>query len=190
MKKTILAASLIALAGGAIYYKRHKKNLMLMVNNHQQAAHQFWFSQQANLNEKGMTHLPLTKDVETFEYQIGDATKEDNGKYYFNTTIYVNNSVALPLYTVVESIEGDWVVNMSETFLTVNQAALKRASDYYAASLDAYNQYIASNGRTNANYGQLSDEEQLNVDSQIEALLEENFKEAKKSFRETLIKTL
>ena len=189
MKKIIIGAAVIALAGGAAYYKRHEINLMLMVNNHQQAAHQFWFSQQSNLKEKGITHLPLSKTVKAFEYFIGNATKEDNGKYYFDTTLYINNSASLPLYTVVESQEGDWVVNMSETFLTVNQAALKNASDYYSTSLDTYNQYIAAIGRTNANYDELSDEEKAEVDTQINNLLEENFKEAKASFRSTLLKT-
>lgn len=141
MKKFIaLIVIIVALIGYGIYNKE-QLNIWFAMNDHQQAANQFWFTQKNMLDEKGTTNLPFTDKVISFDYFVSAPIQQD-GKYYFETKLVINNQHLLPLYTAVKAVEGKWIVDQNETFASAGDASIQYYMDLYQSTLKNTNLYI------------------------------------------------
>jgi hypothetical protein len=116
--------------------------------------------------------------VKQIDFSLGEATLQD-GKYYFETTLYVNRTAALPIYTVVEPNLGQWRVNATETFLTITSASLNKCTNDYTTALMSAGTFI----ETDALHGQTGQATQAQVQD-VESLIDEQFSQAKQRFKD------
>ena len=91
--------------------------------------------------------MPLTDKVKSIQYHIGEATLEGSG-YVFDTTLFVNGKYRIPMYTIVEPVDGEWIVNVRHTFNTVNEAALAGFTKRFADTLIASKAFIKDQNQT------------------------------------------
>jgi len=141
MKKFIaLILIIVALTGYGIYNKE-QLNIWFSMNDHQQAANQFWFTQKNMLDENGETTLPFTDQVKTFDYFVSAPIQQD-GKYYFETKLIINNQHLLPLYTAVKAVDGKWTVDTNETFASAGDASIQHYMNLYQGTLKNTHLYI------------------------------------------------
>lgn len=143
MKKFISVVLLIIALIGYGIYNKEQLNIWFGMNDHQQAANQFWFTQKNKLDETGGTELPFTKNVSTFDYIVASPVEQD-GKYYFETKLIINNQHLLPLYTVVKPVDGIWVVDQNETFASAGDASIEHFMTLYRMTLKNNNKYIVT----------------------------------------------
>lgn len=134
MKKFIsLIIITIALIAYAIYNK-DQLNIWFGMNDHQQAAYQYWFTNKNKLDETGVTGLPFNESVKTFAYSIKEPVEQE-GKYYFETILYINNQHPLPLFTVVKAINGVWTVDQEATFFSTGDASIQYYLGMYSRTV-------------------------------------------------------
>lgn len=145
--KTFIA--FIAISIGLLTYGIYNKeqlNIWFGMNDHQQVANQFWFTQKNTLDETGSTELPFTNNVSVFDYALQNPTHQQ-GKYYFETTLLINNQYALPIYTVVHAIDGNWKVDVEATFGSTGDASLNFYIERYLLTLDNAGKFIKNGTR-------------------------------------------
>lgn len=141
MKKFIVFVVIIVSLIGYGLYNKEQLTIWFAMNDHQQAASQYWFSNKHALDDTGTTNLPFRPNVQTFGYSISDPVEQD-GKYYFETNLYINNQQHLPLFTVVEPIDGVWTVNQEATFATAGDASINFYTERYIATMKSAGKYI------------------------------------------------
>ncbi len=141
MKKFISFIVIIISLIGYGLYNKEKLNIWFGMNDHQQAAHQFWFTHKNTLDETGTSTLPFAKSVTGFEYIVQSPVEQD-GKYYFETTLYINGQYPLPIYTVVKAVDGVWVVDENATFHSAGDASLNFYINRYLLTLDNADKFL------------------------------------------------
>ena len=147
MKKFITFIVIVAALFAYGIYNKEQLNIWFGMNDHQQVANQFWFTQKNTLDETGITELPFTSNVTVFDYALQNPTHQQ-GKYYFETTLFINNQYALPIYTVVHAIDGNWKVDVESTFASTGDASLNFYMERYLLTLDNAGKFIKNGTRT------------------------------------------
>lgn len=165
-KLVILLLAVAALIGSFIYYK-DTLVLVLTSNNYEQVAKQFWINELNNLNENNTSALPLNEKVNTFSFTLSDAQLQD-GKYYFRTTLYINKTEELPIFTVVEPIQGQWKVNLNETFLSIFNASLDRYTGKFSDAILVSQKYVTLKGLHGFEASQVSAEHIESINNYID----------------------
>ncbi|MGP4943224.1 hypothetical protein [Pseudoalteromonas nigrifaciens] len=146
MKKFITFIIVLVLAFAYAIYNKEQLNIWFAMNNHQQAANQFWFTQKHNLDETGENNLPFNNNVSSFEYVLHKPVQQD-GKYYFETTLFINQQYPFPLYTVVEAVDGVWKVNINETFDSAGSASLSYYMERYFMTIGSADKFLLTGHR-------------------------------------------
>lgn len=141
MKKFVAVILIIAALLGFGIYNKEQLNIWFGMNDHQQAAHQFWFTQKNTLDETGETSLPLKKSVLTFGYVVNKPIEQD-GKYYFETILFLNNQYPLPLFTVVKPVNGIWTVDQDATFASAGDASIQYYLSMYKNTIRNTHKYL------------------------------------------------
>jgi hypothetical protein len=173
--KLIAGAFLVGGLCAGTWYYQDEISLALMTNDHQQAAYQFWYKEANAVTQNKAHHLPIKKSIvlNDISYNLGTITEQD-GKFFFDTTVSFNNRSPIALYTVVESVQGVWKVNLTETFLTTNTAALKRSTNLYSTYMNNANNFIDMGVKVDFEAASMTPEQHKEIDAWIDSLFIES----------------
>jgi len=131
--------------------------------------------------------LPVKKDmnVTRLDYSIGKVIQQD-GRFLFDTMLSFNGGPSMPLYTVVESVDGKWTVNIKDSFMTSNAASLNHSTDLYAAYLRTSRKYIGYGVKAKFDPSLITPDQDRQIDDWVESV----FAEAKDEFKQRYINSL
>ena len=143
MKKLILVVGVVGALAATAYSQRELITNMLLENDHTKIAKQFWYEERAKIKDGGSTVLHFSVPVNSLFAQVNGAQLQ-GGKYYFNTDVVINHKY-IPMLTVVEPIDGKWVVNVDETFYATQYSVLNHYLDGYEKSMKSAAELIPTN---------------------------------------------
>lgn len=151
--KTVAIASLVltsvAVGVGYVYKDEisQSADLLYTPNNPVAVANDFWLTALKE-NDEGANHYT----TEVFEgdivpgYSASDRailnqSKQDDGAYFIETTLFVHRdkALAIPLYTIVVSDNGEFKVDVENTLASTADATIKKSIAYYLSSVEAAN---------------------------------------------------
>lgn len=183
--KTLITLFIVAatVVGSTIYYKKDLIHF-LSANNYELVVRQFWINERNSFLDNKKSNLPFNEKVKTFRFVINGAELQQ-GAYYFDTLLYINDSQPLPIFTVVEPVRGQWKVNLKATFLTVSNASLSKFSLKYASALLTANKYITKDG-LHGQTGEIS----LEHIKEIDQFIDEQFAVAKEAFKQRYLTSI
>ena len=142
MLKILFLLCAVVVGGGYLYWNSPQGAQLSEANTHSAAAARFWFKQKQLLVEGHKTDLPLSSDIQSLDYGIGDSSIE-GGTYYFKTILVVNNQ-RMRVETAVKPYDGIWKVDIKETFMLANLSTLDHHLGSYLESQHTLNQYLSN----------------------------------------------
>jgi hypothetical protein len=132
---------LICLSCSAYYaFSFHKEPSV--GNSHTLAAKQFWYEQKKLLKETGNTTLPIITKIKTLDYYIGKSSLE-GGTYYFSTLLVLNGQ-EIRLDTAVKPNEGNWEVDIKESFMGAHLSSLDALIEDFIKSQKLLNSTLST----------------------------------------------
>jgi len=181
--KLITSVCLVGTLCAAVWHYQDEINLALMTNDHNQVAYQFWLKESRNIQNHKAHNLPVKNEVvlDSLDYSLSSIT-EQNGKFFFDTTLSFNGDSPIALFTVVESIKGKWTVNLDETFSTINSAALTRSTNVYSAYLNNASDYLDTGLKIDLADKKITPEQHEKIDAWIDSLFLEPKAELKQRY--------
>jgi len=112
-------------------------NAHLNENTHTSAVENYWYKVKQSLIEGKEVSLPIKNRIETLDYYIGNSSLE-NGTYYFQTLLVVNNT-EIHVETAVKPNNGIWEVDIVETFMLSHSSTLSHYMDSFLKDLEYLN---------------------------------------------------